>query len=82
MAVGLIVHADQAERILQEGQADLIALAREAMHNPNWPIDAAMKLGAEAPFALMPSPYEYWLEKRAGQVKELVPSTQQRGIDA
>ena len=37
---------------------------------------------AEAPFALMPSPYEYWLEKRAGQVKELVPSTQQRGIDA
>ena len=81
MAVGLIVHADQAERILQEGQADLIALAREAMHNPNWPIDAAMKLGVEAPFALMPSPYEYWLEKRAGQVKELVPSTHQRGID-
>ena len=51
------------------------------MHNPNWPLDAAMKLGAETPFALMPSPYEYWLEKRAGQVKELVPSTHQRGID-
>ena len=29
MAVGLIVHADQAEKILQEGRADLIALARE-----------------------------------------------------
>jgi len=81
MAVGLIVHADQAEQILQDGKADLIALAREAMHNPNWPLDAAMKLGAETPFALMPSPYEYWLEKRAGQVKELVPSTHQRGID-
>lgn len=82
MAVGLIVHADQAEQILQDGKADLIALAREAMHNPNWPLDAAMKLGAETPFGLMPSPYEYWLEKRAGQVKELVPSTHQRGIDA
>ena len=81
MAVGLIVHADQAEKILQEGRADLIALAREAMHNPNWPLDAAMKLGAGSPFALMPSPYEFWLEKRAEQVKELVPSTQSRGID-
>ncbi|MDA1308886.1 MAG: NADH:flavin oxidoreductase/NADH oxidase, partial [Proteobacteria bacterium] len=80
MAVGLIVHADQAEQILQEGRADLIALAREAMHNPNWPLDAAIKLGAEAPYAVMPSAYEYWLEKRAGQVKELVPSTQSRGI--
>ena len=41
MAVGLIVHADQAEEILQKQKADLIAIAREAMHNPNWPIDAA-----------------------------------------
>ncbi len=30
MAVGMIVHADQAEKILQDGQADLVALAREA----------------------------------------------------
>lgn len=82
MAVGLIVHADQAERILQAGQADLIAIAREAMHNPNWPLDAALKLGVDAPFALMPSPYEFWLEKRAGQVEGLVPSTETRGIDA
>ncbi|MBM85322.1 MAG: NADH:flavin oxidoreductase [Rhodospirillaceae bacterium] len=80
MAVGLIVHADQAERILQDGKADLIAVAREAMHNPNWPMDAAMKLGVNSPFALMPSPYEYWLEKRHGQVNELVPSTQACGI--
>ena len=36
MAVGLIVHADQAEQILQDGRADLIALARELLYNPNW----------------------------------------------
>ena len=47
MAVGLIVHADQAEQILQEGRADLIALARELLYNPNWPMDAAQKLGVD-----------------------------------
>jgi hypothetical protein len=41
MAVGLIVHAQQAERILQDGRADLIALAREMLYNPNWAMDAA-----------------------------------------
>ena len=35
MAVGPTVHADQAEEILQNGQADLIALAREFLYNPN-----------------------------------------------
>jgi 2,4-dienoyl-CoA reductase-like NADH-dependent reductase (Old Yellow Enzyme family) len=54
MAVGLIVHADQAERILQEGRADLIALAREMLYNPNWPMDAAQKLGLDKEFALVP----------------------------
>ena len=43
MAVGLIVHCDQAEQILQEGRADLIALARELLYNPNWPMDAAQR---------------------------------------
>ena len=80
MAVGLIVHSDHAEEILQNGQADLIALAREVLHNPNWALDAALKLGAESPYALMPPAYEYWLAKRAETVPELMPSTQ-RGID-
>ena len=82
MAVGLIVHADQAEAILQNGQADLIALAREILYNPNWPMDAARKLGVENAFASVPSPQAYWLAKRAGQVKELKPSTYQVGINA
>jgi 2,4-dienoyl-CoA reductase-like NADH-dependent reductase (Old Yellow Enzyme family) len=74
MAVGLIVHADQAEGILQQGQADLVALAREILYNPNWPTDAARKLGVTAPFALMPPPQEYWLAKRARDAG-IVPST-------
>ena len=80
MAVGLIVHADQAEAILRRGDADLIALARELLYNPHWPMDAARKLGADPKFELVPPPQAYWLEKRARQVKELVPSTYLEGL--
>ena len=82
MAVGLIVHADQAEAILQAGQADLIAIGRELLYNPNWPMDAAQKLGADPQFASVPSAQSYWLAKRAGSVRDVVPSTYQRGLGA
>mgnify|MGYP001234996688 FL=1 len=75
MAVGLIVHAEQAERILQQGQADLVALAREMLYNPNWAMDAAQKLGLDPGFALLPPPYQYWLARRAATVPEVLPST-------
>ena len=80
MAVGLIVHADQAEEILEKGQADLIALAREMLYNPNWPMDAAQKLGLDKEFALVPSPQAYWLAKRAGSVRNVEPSTFRRRL--
>jgi 2,4-dienoyl-CoA reductase-like NADH-dependent reductase (Old Yellow Enzyme family) len=82
MAVGLIIHADQAEEILQAGHADLVALGREFLHNPNWALDAAQKLKVEAAFAQVPPSYGYWLEKRARAAGEMRPSTWQRGISA
>ena len=82
MAVGLIVHADQAEAILQEGRADLIALAREILYNPNWPMDAAQKLGVDKEFAIVPPPQAYWLSKRASSVTDIVPSTYGQGLGA
>ena len=81
MAVGLIVHADQAEQILQEGRADLIALARELLYNPNWPMDAAQKLGVDQQFGSVPPPQAYWLAKRAQSVKSVVPSTFMKGMN-
>jgi 2,4-dienoyl-CoA reductase-like NADH-dependent reductase (Old Yellow Enzyme family) len=75
MAVGLIVHAAQAERILQAGSADLVALAREMLYNPNWAMDAAQKLGLDPHFAMLPPPYRYWLDRRAATVPEVRPST-------
>ena len=80
MAVGLIVHADQAEEILQKGQADLIALGRELLYNPNWPMDAAQKLGVDKDFASVPPVQSFWLAKRAASVEDLTPSTYRTGL--
>ena len=80
MAVGHIVHADQAEAILQGGRADLVALAREMLYNPNWPMDAAQKLGIDPDFKLVPPPYSYWLDKRAKSAFEGQPSTWTSGL--
>ena len=65
MAVGLIVHAGQAEEILASGKADLVAIGRELLHNPHWALDAAVALGIRDPYGLVPPQYGYWLEKRA-----------------
>ena len=80
MAVGLIVHADQAEAILQEGRADLVALAREILYNPNWPLDAARKLGAAIGFDSIPPQGGWWLGKRAQAARGVTPSTFGAGI--
>ncbi|HVY51420.1 MAG TPA: NADH:flavin oxidoreductase/NADH oxidase [Devosia sp.] len=48
IAVGLINDPNDAEMILETGEADLIALARGALEDPNWPIHAHHALdGAE-----------------------------------
>jgi 2,4-dienoyl-CoA reductase-like NADH-dependent reductase (Old Yellow Enzyme family) len=47
IAVGLITEPEQAEAIIANGQADLVALARAMLFNPRWPWHAAMKLGAQ-----------------------------------
>ena len=46
-AVGLIATAQQAEAILAEGKADMIALARAMLDDPRWGWHAAQSLAAE-----------------------------------
>ena len=46
-AVGLITSAEQAETILSEGSADLVALARALLRDPQWPLRAAHELGVD-----------------------------------
>ena len=47
VAVGLITEAEQAEAILQAGDADLIALARAFLYQPRWGWQAAAALGGQ-----------------------------------
>ena len=74
-AVGLIVHAKHAEAILAAGDADMIAIGREMIFNPNWAIDAAQKLGADPRFTGLTRRTGFWLDRRATSVPHLVPST-------
>tara|TARA_A100000164_G_C21845381_1_gene742231 strand:+ start:17 stop:1144 length:1128 start_codon:yes stop_codon:yes gene_type:complete len=46
IAVGLITKPKQAEEILNNNDADLIAMARSFISNPRWPWQAAAELGA------------------------------------
>ncbi len=64
-AVGLIVEPSQAETILRSGSADLVALARELLHDPYWTRHAAIALGEPGAFADWPIQYGHWLGLRA-----------------
>jgi 2,4-dienoyl-CoA reductase-like NADH-dependent reductase (Old Yellow Enzyme family) len=44
-AVGLITEPEQANKIVQDGQADMVFLARELLRDPYWPLRAARELG-------------------------------------
>jgi 2,4-dienoyl-CoA reductase-like NADH-dependent reductase (Old Yellow Enzyme family) len=44
MAVGLVVDPQQAEAVIATGQADLVALARQAQDDPNFALHAAREL--------------------------------------
>jgi 2,4-dienoyl-CoA reductase-like NADH-dependent reductase (Old Yellow Enzyme family) len=71
MAVGLILTAQQAEEALVAGRADLAAIGREALYDPNWPLHAAAALGADPEFARWPMQYGWWLTRRESLLRKL-----------
>ena len=71
MAVGLILTAQQAEDALRAGRADLIAVGREALYDPNWPVHAAQALGADPEMARWPVQYGWWLTRRETLLRKL-----------
>ena len=64
MAVGVIVDPHQAEAILQEGRADLVALGREIMYNPFWPLHAAQALDVDPESGMWPRQYGWAVKRR------------------
>ena len=62
IAVGLITESGQAEEVIAQRQADMVALARAMLYDPRWPWHAAAALGARVhapPQYLRSQPREY-----------------------
>jgi 2,4-dienoyl-CoA reductase-like NADH-dependent reductase (Old Yellow Enzyme family) len=64
LAVGEIIDPRAAETLVRDGAADFVALGREALFNPNWPVHAEIALGANPDYATWPRPYRMWLQRR------------------
>jgi len=62
-AVGLIRTPEFANRLLETGFADLIAIGRQALFNPFWPLQAAEEMGLNERFEHWPKQYAWWLGK-------------------
>ena len=71
MAVGLILDAELAESILAEGQADLIAIARPALEDPNFAIHASAALTGTADYGLAPTPAKSGLDRLAQSLRHM-----------
>ncbi len=71
MAVGFLWDAGDCEAIIAEGAADMVALARELLDDPNWTLHAAARLGADESHGLWPIESGWWLMKRARLLTKL-----------
>mgnify|MGYP003350185455 CR=1 FL=1 len=49
---------------VQDGDADLIAIGRQALYDPFWPVHAAQELGCDEKFQMWNPEYGWWLDKR------------------
>ncbi len=64
MAVGAIIEPDQAEDIITNGRADLIAIGRELLADTQWVYKAAMKFGLSNSKDFLPDSYSFFLSRR------------------
>jgi len=64
MAVGFLWDAEKCAEIVENDEADMIALARELLDDPNWPLHAAAKLSADENHNTWPIESGWWLMKR------------------
>ena len=65
MAVGLIRRPSFANEVIKQERADFVAIGRESLSNPHWPLHAALELGHDPGYLTWPRSYGWWLERRA-----------------
>ena len=71
MAVGFIWEAETANDVIKSGKADLVAIARELLNNPNWPLHAAAELSVDQDYSFWDPAFGWWLNKRARVMRKL-----------
>ncbi|MEO9651486.1 MAG: NADH:flavin oxidoreductase/NADH oxidase [Roseobacter sp.] len=71
MAVGFLWDAQACEDIIHAGKSDMVALARELLDDPNWPLHAATDLKGDQDHALWPIESGWWLMKRQKLLNKL-----------
>lgn len=71
MAVGMIWDARFADQVIRSGQADLVAIGRELLDDPNWAHHAARRLGLDLHHESWPSESGWWLGKRQRAIDKL-----------
>lgn len=79
MAVGLIVDPRQASAIVENGEAELVAIGREALHDPHFPHRAERMLGVsntDTPFDSWAPQIGWWLNGRERKIRRLGPVPQ------
>ena len=64
MAVGLIIEPRQANAIIADGQADLVALGRQLIEEPNFAHRSALDLGLADAHEIIPAQYGFFLKRR------------------
>jgi 2,4-dienoyl-CoA reductase-like NADH-dependent reductase (Old Yellow Enzyme family) len=62
--------ARDVERVIADGQMDVVMIARAHLADPHYPYQLALELGVEKPsWATLPPPYAYWLSRYRGPGK-------------
>ena len=56
-----------ANRVVADGQMDLVMIGRAHLANPHYPLKAAQQLEVARPTWVLPAPYAHWLERYRGQ---------------
>ncbi|WP_374315757.1 NADH:flavin oxidoreductase/NADH oxidase [Aquabacterium sp.] len=61
--------AQLAERVIAQGQMDLVMIGRAHLANPHYPRELAHALGVAQPDWVLPPPYAHWLARYHGPSK-------------
>lgn len=71
MAVGFLWDQAKTDALIEDGQADMVALAREVLADPNWPLQTMDTLENDLSYQRWPQEFGWWLDRRDRLVRKL-----------